>query len=118
MTQLEKDRIYKLWCMGYSIEELAAVNEVSKPTIYKAIGYRPKMEFEGTWEKGVSPPPKVIEKKEECKPGYRYEKPKAKRKKMVKGAFANHLKTLKEEGKDYVEEQRKQTIEMYARVIV
>ena len=35
-----------------------------------------------------------------------------------KPTFADHLIALKAEGKDYVEEQRRQTIEMYARVII
>ena len=32
--------------------------------------------------------------------------------------FGDYLLTLKAEGKDYAEEQRKQTIEMYARIVI
>ncbi len=50
LTQLEADRIYKKWCMGYTIKALAEEHYVSKSTIYRAIDYRPFIPFEGEWQ--------------------------------------------------------------------
>lgn len=188
LTELEKDRIYKKWCMGYTLKELAAENYVSISTIHKAIHNRPLLPFEGEWQNSpterrkrsngvfIEDDQKValsgekgccnmalgervicpvcgktftktrehlkvcsaecgeIRRKElrdarkelkkqfpNYKPpkradDYRYGKPLSENKPIDYGKLDRTLARLKEQGLDYTEEQKKQTIERYARI--
>jgi predicted nucleic acid-binding Zn ribbon protein len=193
LTELEKDRAYKKWCMGYTLKEIADEYFVSISVIHRAIGGRPRIAFEGEWnnrptERRNPSVDEVIDHEEkvaqtgekggcnmarqtdicvvcgktfqvyssrqvccseECreirrnelrrlryerrkqgldgkvvlfkqKREYRYGKPETEEtvKQIDYGRFDRKLEQLKAEGKDYTEEQKKQTIEMYARVKV
>lgn len=50
LTQLEKDRMYKEWCRGMTLERIAQRHNVSIKTVWNAIDCRPRLHYEGDWE--------------------------------------------------------------------
>lgn len=49
LTQLEKDRMYKEWCQGFTLKEIATAHRVSVSTVWTAIDCRPRLKIEGEY---------------------------------------------------------------------